>query len=91
MLGKASQLLSPEPCFKVCDNFGTALSAGIRKSVIVPNISVEGIRAMRYEVLDSVKVALRGSEAKGGAAVVIISIDLPAQDVEGLHENDIPV
>lgn len=91
MRGKSSQLLSPQPCFKVCDNFGTALSAGICKSVIVPDISVEGIRAMRYEVLDSVKVALGGSDAKGGAAVVIESIDLPPQDVKGLHEKDIAV
>jgi len=49
------------------------------------------VRTMRREVLHTVEMALRGSNGKGCAAIVVVSIDFPTKNVEGLYKENITI
>ena len=46
---------------------------------------------MGDKIFNRLNVSLRSGDAKSGAAIVVVGIDLLAKDLEALHEQNIVV
>lgn len=78
-IGRSNQAL------EIVDSRLSVFTDGIIKRVVSTSITVTRIRTILYEELNSLKIAFRGSNTKGGTAIVIVSVDSPALIFQNSH------
>lgn len=73
------------------NDFRSTFSARVIEGGVVPAVLVDEVRTVVNKVLDGLQVSFRSSDSKSCATIVVVRVDLPAEDVESLHVVDVVV
>lgn len=71
------------------DHLLSTFTSGVSQSVVVPHVAVVDVSTVSQQVGHNVQMAFTRRDAESRPTVVVVSIDAPAADIEGLHQKKI--